>query len=343
MNDQWYMQRALDLAATMNGQTTPNPMVGAVIVKDGSIIGTGAHMRAGEDHAEVHALKMAADRAAGATMYVSLEPCHHHGRTGPCTEKIRAAGIARVVVATKDLNGRGIESLRDANINVDVGVLEDQAVKLNEAFFHYMQTGKPFVTVKTASTLNGEMTTPKQVSKWITGEAARQEVHELRHMHDAILVGVGTVLEDDPALTTRLEVEGRHPLRLVLDRSLRTPMDAQLITDGEAPTWIFTEVSREDPKATQLEKNGVKIISMPTVTPNAVLKELGHAEIQTVLLEGGKKMIDAFIAEHEVQRYISYIGPKLFSKNGAVDLEVEDVRMVGEDVKVTVTNKRGDK
>ncbi|QDI91802.1 bifunctional diaminohydroxyphosphoribosylaminopyrimidine deaminase/5-amino-6-(5-phosphoribosylamino)uracil reductase RibD [Salicibibacter halophilus] len=347
MNDDWYMQHALDLAAAMEGQTSPNPMVGAVIVKNGRIVGTGAHMGAGEAHAEVHALKMAEGRTGGATMYVTLEPCNHHGRTPPCSEKIIEAGIARVVVAAKDVNpevaGSGIEALRNAGVETEVGVLEEKAEKLNAAFFHYVQTGKPYVTVKTASTLNGAMTSPKGVSPWITGKAALAEVHQLRHIHDVILVGVETALNDNPALTTRLEIEGRNPIRVVLDRHLRTPLAAQLVTDGKAPTWIFTEESRESNHASALEQKGARVISMSTITAKSVLEELGRADIQTVLVEGGQTIISAFIAENQVQRYISYVAPKLFSADAAnTELEVEHTQMVGGDIKITATTKKGD-
>ncbi|QQK81598.1 bifunctional diaminohydroxyphosphoribosylaminopyrimidine deaminase/5-amino-6-(5-phosphoribosylamino)uracil reductase RibD [Salicibibacter cibi] len=346
MNDHWYMQRALDLAAAMEGQTSPNPMVGAVVVKDGRIVGTGAHMGAGGDHAEVHALNMAEGCTDGATMYVTLEPCNHHGRTPPCTEKIIEAGIARVVVAAKDVNpevaGSGIEALRNGGVKTEVGVLEEKAAKLNATFFHYVQTGKPYVTVKTASSLNGTMATPKGLSPWITGAAALEDVHQLRHIHDAILVGVGTVLNDDPALTTRLEIGGRNPIRVVLDRYLRTPADAQLVTDGKTPTWIFTEESPKSGNAPVLEQKGVRVISLPTVTPKNVLAELGRADIQSVLVEGGKTIISAFIAEHEVQRYISYVAPKLFGTDAAMELEVEHAQLVGGDIKITATAKKGD-
>ncbi|AXF56336.1 bifunctional diaminohydroxyphosphoribosylaminopyrimidine deaminase/5-amino-6-(5-phosphoribosylamino)uracil reductase RibD [Salicibibacter kimchii] len=347
MNDHWFMQRALDLAAAMEGQTSPNPMVGAVVVKDGRIVGTGAHMGAGGNHAEVHALQMAEGRTSGATMYVTLEPCNHHGRTPPCTKKIIEAGITRVVVAVKDVNpevaGSGIEALRDAGVETEVGVLEEKAGKLNAAFFHFVQTSKPYVTVKTASTLNGAMTSPKGLSPWITGEAALEEVHQLRHSNDAILVGVETVLNDNPSLTTRLEIEGRNPIRVVLDRHLRTPGDARLVADGKAPTWIFTEESPESNHASVLEQKGARVISMSTVTAKSVLTELGRADIQTVLVEGGQTIISSFIAENEIQRYISYVAPKLFSADAAnTELEVEHAQMVGGDIKITATPKKGD-
>ncbi|MBB6450407.1 diaminohydroxyphosphoribosylaminopyrimidine deaminase/5-amino-6-(5-phosphoribosylamino)uracil reductase [Geomicrobium halophilum] len=355
MNDHWYMKHALQLAAAMKGQTTPNPMVGAVVVKDGMILGTGAHMRAGEDHAEVIALRMAPGHTDGATMYVTLEPCNHFGKTPPCTQKIIEAGIKRVVVAGKDRNpqvaGSGIDTLRKANIEVEVGVLQEEATKLNEAFFHYMETGTPFVTVKTAATLDGEMVTPNGEPRWITGETARKEVHQLRHVHDAILVGVGTVLRDNPSLTTRLEVDGRNPVRVVLDRSLKTPLDAQLVIDEKAPLWIFTEVESTDERVSLLREKGIYVFSIDSVTPQAVLEELGRLNIQTVLVEGGKTINDAFISAHQVQRYITYIASKLFgnvnafqsdvSTNGAVNLEIEEVTVVGDDVKITAKHKEG--
>ena len=208
-NDQYYMQLALDLAASAKGKTNPNPLVGAVIVKDGSIVGTGLHRKAGEPHAEVHAFRMAGEHAKDATLYVTLEPCSHFGKTPPCANLVKESGVKRVVVAMQDPNpsvaGRGINLLRDAGIEVEVGVLEEQARRLNERFIHNMLTSRPFVISKFAMTLDGKIATYSGHSQWITGEEARENVHELRNEVDAILVGIGTVLKDNPALTTRLK------------------------------------------------------------------------------------------------------------------------------------------
>ena len=220
MHEQW-MRFALRLAETGRGQTSPNPMVGAVVVKEGNLLGFGAHLRAGTPHAEVHALNMAGPEAKGATLYVTLEPCNHYGRTPPCTERIIGEGIRRVVVAMEDpepfVSGRGIERLRQAGIEVVTGVLEDEARRLNEAYVHHRLHGRPFVTLKTAATLDGKIATRTGDSRWVTGEEARRHVHRLRREHDAVLVAIGTVLADRPRLTVRLPEGGRNPLRVVLD------------------------------------------------------------------------------------------------------------------------------
>ncbi len=232
--DKDYMQLALDLAASALGKTNPNPVVGAVLVKNGVIVGTGLHRKAGEPHAEVHAFNMAGEHAEGATLYVTLEPCSHFGKTPPCANLVVKSKVARVVVATRDPNpsvaGRGIRLIEDAGIEVEVGVLEEEAQKLNERFIHNMLTSRPFVISKFAMTLDGKIATQNGHSQWITGEDARSHVHEIRNDVDAILVGIGTVLADNPKLTTRLkEGNGKNPIRLVLDSHLRTPMDANVV------------------------------------------------------------------------------------------------------------------
>jgi len=210
--DSHYMQMALNLAAGARGRTSPNPMVGAVVVKDGRVIGSGYHLRAGAPHAELHALNEAGAAARGATLYVTLEPCCHHGRTGPCTEAVIGAGVAKVVVAMTDPNprvsGGGIRKLRQAGIEVVLGVLEDEARRLNEVFIKYITTGRPFVVAKAAMSLDGKIATRSGKSQWITGPGARARGHRLRDWYDAVLVGIGTVLADNPSLTTRLPAGG---------------------------------------------------------------------------------------------------------------------------------------
>lgn len=245
-NDQYYMKLALDLAASAKGKTNPNPVVGAVIVKDGVIAGTGIHRKAGEPHAEVHAFKMAGDYAKDATLYVTLEPCSHYGKTPPCANLVKESGVRRVVVATQDPNpevaGRGISILRDAGIEVEVGVLEKEAQRLNERFIHNMITNRPFVISKYAMTLDGKLATHTGHSKWITGEESRHSVHLLRDEVDAILIGIGTVLADNPSLTTRLpEGGGKNPIRIILDSELRVPLDANVVQVSDAKTVIVTQ------------------------------------------------------------------------------------------------------
>ena len=227
--DESYMREALRLAEFARGRTSPNPLVGALIVRDGVVVANGWHRAAGEPHAEIHALRMAGDLARGATLYVTLEPCAHHGRTGPCAEAVIAAGVARVVVALCDPNplvaGRGIAMLEAAGIEVVTGVLEDEARRQNETFLKWITTKRPFVTLKTAMTLDGKIASCTGASAWITGESARMRVHEYRDAYDAILIGIGTLLADDPSLTARLpDRPGHHPLRIVLDSEARTPI-----------------------------------------------------------------------------------------------------------------------
>jgi len=325
MQDTHFMSIALQMAQGTKGQTSPNPLVGAVVVKDGNIIGLSAHLRAGEPHAEVHALRMAGKKAQGATIYVTLEPCSHHGRTPPCAEAIIQAGIARVVIAVTDPNplvsGRGVAILREAGIDVSVGVLETEAKRLNEVFFHYISTGLPFVTVKTASTLDGKVATSTGHSRWISGEKAREEVHVLRTQHDAILVGVNTVIADDPALTARLDVPTRQPVRIVLDSSCRIPLTAQLLLDQKAPTWIFTTHAAPAEKRAQLEAAGARVIRVDgqhnQVDIQTMLRHLGEAGITSLLVEGGAAVNGAFLSAKAIQKVISYISLKMVGGQAA--------------------------
>lgn len=314
------MRLALELASGAKGQTSPNPMVGSVVVKHGAIVGMGAHLRAGEPHAEVHALRMAGEKADGATIYVTLEPCSHHGRTPPCADAIVDAGISCVVVATLDPNplvaGQGVKRLREAGIEVIVGVLEAEARRLNEVFFHYIATGRPFVTIKTASTLDGKIAAKTGHSQWITGEEARREVHQLRHWHDAILVGINTVIADNPALTARLIEDGRQPVRVILDSTLRMPLTAQVVTDGRAPTWIYT-TRRADAKKLaqflQLDKQGVSVVVLDSekIEIARLLDSLGKRGISSLLVEGGSQVNGAFFDAQAIQKVIAYFSCKL--------------------------------
>ncbi len=324
MRDVDYMSLALQMARGTAGQTSPNPVVGAVVVRDGAIVGLGAHLKAGEPHAEVHALRMAGEKARGATLYVTLEPCSHHGRTPPCAEAIVQAGVSRVVVATLDPNpqvsGRGVGRLREAGVDVTVGVLETEARKLNEIFFHYITTKRPFVTVKTASTLDGKVATETGHSRWVSGAAAREEVHILRHQYDAILVGVNTVITDDPALTVRMEGEGRHPVRVILDTTLRIPLTARVVNDGVAPTWVYTTERAPLAKQQALAEKGVTVIRLDEsdkVDVLSVLQSLGQRGITSLLVEGGAAINGAFLAARAINKVISYVSLKLVGGAGA--------------------------
>ncbi|MFA9556085.1 bifunctional diaminohydroxyphosphoribosylaminopyrimidine deaminase/5-amino-6-(5-phosphoribosylamino)uracil reductase RibD [Evansella sp. AB-rgal1] len=353
------MKMALELAKATEGQTAPNPVVGSVIVKDGQIVGFGAHLRAGEEHAERHALKMAGEKAKGATMYVTLEPCSHFGRTSPCADAVIEAGISKVIIASTDPNplvaGQGIKKLRDANIETIVGVMREEADKLNDVFFHFIKHKKPFVTLKSATSLDGKIATSIGESQWITSEESRYDAHLLRHIHDAILVGVNTVIADDPSLTTRLEHGGKHPIRIILDTHLRTPVTAKLVTDKLAPTWIITTVKEEE-KIDSLKASGVSIILMDEITIPNVLSYLGKHNISSLLVEGGGKINDSFLRSGEFQQVIIYLAPKIIGGQGALSsfsgegittlsdapkLTFSSMKQVGPDLKLTLL-KGGD-
>jgi diaminohydroxyphosphoribosylaminopyrimidine deaminase / 5-amino-6-(5-phosphoribosylamino)uracil reductase len=315
------MQRALELAAMATGRTNPNPMVGAVIVKDGQIIGEGYHHKAGTPHAEIHALNQAGAHAAGADLYVTLEPCSHFGRTPPCADAVIRSGIMRTVVAAVDPNpqvaGRGIQRLREAGIEVEVGVLEQEAARLNEVFFKYIQTGLPFVALKTAMTLDGKIAACSGDSKWITGEDARKYVHELRNIYDAILVGIGTVLKDDPQLNTRLDGDDkRDPLRIIIDGNLDIPTDSNIVkTAKQQKTLIFCADSADLTKRLQLESLGFKIIDLnctPELIPlDEVIARLGQMGICSLLVEGGGE-INAYLLEHcLIDKVYWFVAPKI--------------------------------
>lgn len=318
MDDKYYMDLAIDMARKTKGQTSPNPMVGAIVVKNGRIVGMGAHLRAGEPHAEVHALNMAGKEAEGSTIYVTLEPCSHHGKTPPCAERIVKEKVKRVVVATLDPNplvsGSGVDLIEKAGIKVTVGVLKDEAKRLNEVFNKYITTRLPYVTVKTAMTLDGKIATSTGSSKWITGEKARAFVHELRHQHDAIMVGIGTVMKDNPSLTVRMEQEGIHPIRVIIDSDLRLPLDYKLVTDQEAPTWVFTASNVNQEKIEALQEKGVKVITTSessSVSLEEVMKYLGEKQITSVFVEGGAKIIGSLFDKKLIDKYIGFIAPKL--------------------------------
>lgn len=319
------MARALDLARRGAGRTSPNPMVGAVVVREGRIVGEGYHEKAGTPHAEVHALRAAGPAAAGATLYVTLEPCNHHGRTPPCTEAIIAAGIARVVAAVKDPNprvaGSGLARLRAAGIAVTEGVLAEEARELNEAFFHFITTGRPFVIMKYAMTMDGRIATATGESRWISSPEARERVHRLRAAADAVMVGIGTVLHDDPLLTCRVP-GGRDPVRVVVDSRLRIPPSARVLSvRSEAPTWLATTpLAAPERRAAirSLRRTGacpVEILEIPArdgrVDLGALLAELGRREITSVLLEGGAELNAAMLAAGAVQKVLGFVAPKL--------------------------------
>ncbi|AJY77218.1 bifunctional diaminohydroxyphosphoribosylaminopyrimidine deaminase/5-amino-6-(5-phosphoribosylamino)uracil reductase RibD [Paenibacillus beijingensis] len=354
LNDEFYMDLALNLASKALGQTSVNPVVGCVVVKDGRIIGVGTHLKRGTGHAEVHALNMAGEEAEGATVYVTLEPCSHFGKTPPCCERIIAAKAARVVVACTDPNplvaGRGLARLREAGIEVKVGVLGERSMKLNEAFNKFITTGLPFVTLKSASTLDGKIAAKTGDSRWVTSPASREAVHMLRHRHMGIMVGIGTVLADDPSLTTRLPVPGIHPVRIVVDSALRMPLGAKLVQDQAAPTVIVTTESSDASQREALEAAGVKVVvcgAGPKVDLTQAMKRLGELEIGSVLLEAGGTLSGAMLDAGLVDKMLLFIAPKLigganapvpFQLHGfdkmseAIEIEELDVQRYGSDI-----------
>ena len=315
--DRKYMLRALALARRGAGRVSPNPMVGCVIVKDGRIIGEGWHEHIGGLHAERNALKNCREDAAGADLYVTLEPCCHWGRTPPCTEALIERKIGRVFVGCLDPNplvaGNGVRILRDAGIEVETGVCENECRRLNEVFFHYITHKTPFVVLKYAMTLDGKIAAHTGDSRWVTGEAARRHVHETRNWLSAIMVGVGTVLADDPLLTCRLE-GGRNPIRIVCDSHARMPLDCQLVrTARETPTYAAV-IERND-RTAALEQAGVNILVCAEKNGRVdladLMHQLGENGIDSVLIEGGAALAYAALEAEAVHRVQAYIAPKL--------------------------------
>ncbi|MDD3267704.1 MAG: bifunctional diaminohydroxyphosphoribosylaminopyrimidine deaminase/5-amino-6-(5-phosphoribosylamino)uracil reductase RibD [Syntrophomonadaceae bacterium] len=320
--DKRYMLRALELADLARGRTSPNPMVGAVIVRAGEILGEGYHRQAGTPHAEINAINAAGGRdLSGATMYVTLEPCSHYGRTPPCADALVKAGLGRVVIATRDPNplvaGKGLRILEDAGIEIAVGLLEEQALRLNEVFFKYIQSGKPFVSLKTAMTLDGKIASFSGDSRWVTGEDARNYVHQLRNCYDAIMVGIGTVLADDPQLNTRLAGDDlRDPVRIIIDGQLDLPLDSKIVKTAPAQrSIVFTSHSHDKEKAGILKAWGLEIVEIgdePSALPlERVMDKLGNMGICSLLLEGGAQ-INAYMLEHHlIDKVYWFIAPKI--------------------------------
>ncbi len=317
--DALYMQRALELAQKGIGRVHPNPMVGAVLVKDHRIIGEGYHKKCGEAHAEVNAIAAASEDVSGATIYVTLEPCSHQGRTPPCADLLIEKGIARAVVGSLDPNplvaGRGIRKMQDAGINVSVGVLEPECRKLNEVFFHYITAKHPYVVMKTAMSLDGKIATVSGQSQWITGEAARADVQALRAQYTAIMVGVETILCDDPRLTCRLE-GSENPIRIIADSKLRIPLDAAVLQNqADNPTYLATTDQSPSEKRRVLEQLGAKVLICRQrdgkVDLTDLMEQLGCAGIDSLLLEGGSTLNGAALEQGIVQKVIAYIAPLL--------------------------------
>ncbi len=352
MTDEHFMEMALDLARMALGQTSPNPVVGAVLVKDGAVVGVGAHLAAGEPHAEVHALRMAGDRARGATLYVTLEPCSHHGRTPPCADAVVAAGVSRVVVAVEDpspwVAGSGLARLRGAGIDVAVGCLGPRARRDNAAYLHYAHSGLPYVTLKLAATLDGFIAASNGESRHITGVEARNAVHELRRRVDAVFVGVGTVLQDDPALTARpagLPERGRtafrQPLRVVADSRLRTPADAQIVRDKTAETLLACSDEAPADREQELAARGAQIVRCPDgrggVDLEALLRVLAARGCRHVLVEGGGILAAALLDRRLVSEVWFFHAPRLLG-NGVPALAGKATTSPGQGVRLCVSS-----
>lgn len=365
MTDQEYMLRAIQLAKKGEGWTNPNPMVGAVIVKDGRIIGEGYHKKCGELHAERNAIASLTESAEGATIYVTLEPCCHYGKTPPCTEAIIEQKIKKVVIGSRDPNpkvaGKGAQILRESGITVVQDFMREECDRLNPVFFHYITTTTPYVVMKYAMTLDGKIATKTGASKWITGETARQEVQHMRHRYMGIMAGIGTVLADDPMLNVR--VEGwKSPVRIVCDSSLRIPLDSQIVRSAKEYRTIVAYAGREEneeitekitKKIEQLHAKGVDTICCPDEKGQIDLKKLmtylGNEGIDSILLEGGGTLNDSALRAGIVKEVHCFIAPKLFGgKNSktpvegigiglpseALKLKCTDICRIGEDIRI---------
>ena len=356
--DSNYMRMALWEAKKGKGKTSPNPCVGALVVKNGKIAGKGYHKKAGTPHAEIHALKAAGRKAKGATLYVTLEPCNHTGRTPPCTEAILRAGISHVVIGMRDPNpqvaGGGAEHLAAQGLKVVSGVMEQECREINLPFIKYTATGLPWVTMKAGMSIDGRIAALPGQATMITGKQSLQHVHALRNQVDAILVGIGTALADDPSLTTRLQgpVSGRNPLRVVLDAELRLPASAKMLQqDPSVGTWIFCARGADKKRRNQLEKTGAVVKTVPVAYGNAldlkaVLAVLGQSRVTSLLVEGGSRVHGSFLESGLVDRLLLFVAPKFLGEHGVPlatfpgkrdkddlpRLEIIKTRRYGEDV-----------
>ncbi|MCS6897586.1 MAG: bifunctional diaminohydroxyphosphoribosylaminopyrimidine deaminase/5-amino-6-(5-phosphoribosylamino)uracil reductase RibD [Nitrospira sp.] len=325
-----FMAQALRLAAKGRGTASPNPMVGALVVKNGRVVGQGFHRRPGLPHAELLALRQAGDLARGATLYVTLEPCcHRRKRTPPCVPAVIGSAVRRVVIAMNDpnpsVNGRGVAALRRAGLAVTVGVGRREAEELNRAYSHWMRTKRPYVILKAGMTLDGKIATVTGQSRWITGRQSRREVHRLRSEVDAVLIGVGTVLSDDPSLTARTgprlaRLAPKQPLRVVVDSGLRIPPKARVLAHQEMAKTVVATIHGADPaKRRALLRRGIEVLTLPRtggqVSLPALMNELGRREVTSVLLEGGSELNAAMLKARLVQHVRFYIAPLLFGGN----------------------------
>ena len=317
--DRSYMRLAVKLAEHGRGRTNPNPVVGAVIVRDNRILGVGYHARYGDLHAERAALSNCTDPTDGATLYVTLEPCCHQGNQPPCTDAILQAGIRRVVIGSDDPNplvaGQGVRILRDNGVKVETGFMREECDALNPVFFHYIRTGRPYVILKYAMTLDGKICTRTGASQWITGEAARRRAHQDRDRYAAILVGAGTVAADNPSLTCRIE-NGRNPVRIVCDSKLRTSVDSQLVRTARDVRTIFAAANPDPERKEALQTRGCEVWELPgdggRVDLAALMDRIGAEKLDSVIAEGGADLNWSLLRLGLVQRVQAYVAPKLF-------------------------------
>jgi len=356
MDDEKWMKRTLRLAEAGRGRTSPNPVVGAVLVRRGKTVGEGYHARIGEPHAEIVALRQAGDKARGAVLYVNLEPCTHYGRTPPCVPQVINAGVKRVVIGMEDpnpmVNGKGIEALRKFGLDVRVGVLKKECRRLNEAFCKYILKKEPFVVLKVAATMDGKIATRDGDSKWISGEASRRFVHKLRDQVDGVLVGVDTILRDNPLLTARRK-EGREPFRIVLDSRLKIPEEAKVFEHSPQEVILATTEAAPEDKIERLRERGVRVLITDSkegrVNLKSCLKELAELGIISLLVEGGSRVNGSFLDEGLIDKFLLFLSPKLmgdpqalgiFGGSGVFNLEeaiaMKEIKTkrIGEDVLV---------
>lgn len=363
--DEFYMERAIELAKRGQGMVSPNPMVGAIIVKEGKIIGEGYHMCYGEDHAEVNAFNNAKEDTKGACLYVTLEPCSHYGKTPPCVDMVIKKGISRVVIGSLDPNplvaGRGIRKLKENGIEVKIGVLEDKCKEMNKVFMKYITSQRPYVVLKSAMTIDGKISTAIGKSKWITGKEARLEGHKLRSELKGIMVGVNTIIADNPELTCRID-KGRNPIRIVVDSKLRIPLDAKVVNDQfKNKTIIATTEMAHKGKLKLLKDRGIDVIILEAknnkVDLDRLMVSLAERKIDSILLEGGAELNYSALAEGIVDEVNIFIAPKIIGGreaksaiagdgvkelSQAFKLEKMSVGFIGEDIWIKGKVKRGE-
>lgn len=358
MTDNEYMHLAIELAKSTIGQTSPNPCVGAVIVKNGRVLAVGVHLKAGTPHAEINAINAASKHEIeGSTLYVTLEPCCHFGKTTPCTSEIIKHKIKKVVIATLDKNplvsNNGVKQLKNAGIEVVTGIMETEAVEINKHFFYYINAHLPYVTLKAGLSLDGKYATALEESQWITNAESRLDTHNYRKSHDAILVGINTIIKDNPSLTTRVATGGRNPVRIILDTTLKINEAALVVTDKQSKTIIITSSNFDKNKAGRLQKNKqIELIHLQTTSIAIidVLKLIADKEITSILVEGGQKIHNSFLQTKIFNELVLYIAPSLiggehaanfFTGSGfahlkdSLQLDFTEVSKLGNNLKIT--------